>query len=305
MRQIIILLIALLIQQDIKACDQCNVVLGSGAISEGHFIGYRLRYRRQFQNVDLGKSSIHSKHLEHFQANGEIKELYTAHELYGNYHIGKNWHLSLAIPFLNNYRSLNTTTVHDIYGIGDPWVMLRKQESWRKEKDHLFVSGGLGFKFPLGSTSAEDGDTYVDLDMQPGTGSMDYLANLVLLYEYRKVFVMSQNTGKLNGSSPDDFRYGNNLSTSLLLGSRVINKGEDAWRLSFTGGIYSEFIGRDEVNGEKKGDISSTYFMDGGAVLRFKSMIVTANGQIPFITKVDSRQLPTTHRFILNLQYEI
>jgi hypothetical protein len=145
----------------------------------------------------------------------------------------------------------------------------------------------------------------MDLDMQPGTGSMDFLSNLVLLYEYKSVFAMSQTTAKLNGMSPDDFRYGNNLSSGMFLGTKVIDKGEDAWRLSLTAGPYAEFIGKDEVNGERKGEISSTYYFDGGVVLRYKNVIVTANGQLPFYTDLDSRQLPTTHRFILNLQYEI
>lgn len=305
MRYILILLLMILIKQDMRACDQCSVIAGSGAISEGHFIGYRLRYRRQLTKVDLSKSRSLGKHLEHFQAEGEIKELYTAHELFGNYHLGNNWHLSAAVPLLNNYRSLNGNTIHDIYGVGDPWLMLRKQRSWKTENDHFFIAGGLGAKFPLGSTTMKDGDVEMDLDMQPGTGSMDFLANLVLLYEYKSVFTMSQTTAKLNGMSPDDFRYGNNLSSGLLMGWKVIDKGGDSWRLSLTAGTYAEYIGKDEVDGQRKGEISSTYFFDGGVVLRYKNVIVTSSGQLPFHTDVDSRQLPTTHRFVLNLQYEI
>ncbi len=304
MKNLLLLLLIILIGQELKACDQCNAVVGSGAISEGHYIGYRLRYRRHFLEVDMKKSLGNSKHLDHYNAEGELKELYTAHELFGSYHIHGDWHITASIPVVNNYRSSNGVTVNDIYGVGDPWVMGRYQHVRKGDKSRFVFGAGLGIKLPLGSTSTEENDTKVDLDMQPGNGSMDYLSNLVLLYEYQGWLVMSQNTFKWNGLSPGEYRYGNALASGLDFGKTILDKGEDSWRVNVMVGPYTEWTGRDEQDGVIQGDISRMLFVNAGLIVRNNRAVLSINGQRGVKEDMDSRQLPTTHRFLMSLKYD-
>jgi hypothetical protein len=305
MNRILLLLVMVIAMQEHKACDQCSVVVGSGVISEGHFIGYRLKYRRQFKVTNEAKSKSLGKHLDHFAASGEVKELFTTHELFFNYHLGKQWHIQATVPMVNSYRGVNGSTVYDIYGMGDPWLLLRRQWVMRTDKDLLFISGGLGAKFPLGSTRVAREGEVVDLDMQPGSGSMDFLSNLVLVYEYKNWMVIQQNAFKWNGEGPDEYRYGNTLSSALLAGYKLLAKEQSDWKLGLTTGAYAEWIGRDAQDSQRQGEVSATYFLDSGVNLRYKNMVATLNGQIPFVTEVDDRQLPTTHRFITSLRYEL
>lgn len=305
MKKILILFAIVMMAEESVACDQCSAVVGSGAILEGHYVGYRLRYRRQFLEIEQKKSLGNPKHLDHFSAPGELKELYTAHELFGNYHVHGDWHLTASIPVVNNYRSSDGVTVNDVYGVGDPWLMARFQHVSTRDNGKFVCGAGVGAKFPLGYTSVMENDVEVDLDMQPGSGSMDFLSSLVLLYEYKSWFVLNQNVFKWTGEGQDGYRYGNSLAASVDIGKTILDKGEDSWKVNLLIGPYAEWTGKDAQDGLKSGGLSTMVFANAGLRVNYNRAVFSINGQSGVMDDMDSEQLPTTHRLLMSLQYEI
>lgn len=302
MKKYFLVLIALMMSTSIWACDQCSVMVGSGVLSEGHFAGLRLRYRRQF--LDTEPQNDLGKHLAHFEERGRVKELYYAYELVGNYHMTRDWHITVGVPVVNNYRSINGRTNVDLTSLGDAWLMLRNQKVWQRQLGKTILSGGAGLKLPTGSVSRVINQEKLDLDMQPGTGSMDFLANVVLLYDYKRLFMMTQHTLKWNGTGARDYRYGNSLASSLDLGVMLLKGGERNWSLGLSSGPYTETLGKDSDREQTVRRASVQAFWNVGAQARYKRVLASVQGQKEFYSDVDENIIPTSHRLLMSLQYE-
>ena len=289
--------------QDGFSCDQCSVQVGSGTILEGHYIGHTFRFRKQFGSFEqLGKSLDGPKHLDHFSERGEVKELFTVHELMANYHIGGNWHVTAAIPLVNNYRSINGETSYDIYGLGDPWAIIRNQRAWEKDKGRLWLVVGLGAKIPMGRTDVSKEGQTIDLDMQPGSGSLDLLSMVSVVREYERYFFLGQATFSYMGQSPGDYRYANSLATAISTGIHLTK--ETYCETSLLVGASSENLGRDKTNEERTGSPSNTVYADAGFQVQLnKRLVGTAGAQRAIITDVDDRQLPTIYKLKTSLRY--
>lgn len=294
--------VILLIGQVAFSCDQCSIQVGNGVIMDGHYIGYGFRFRKQLETFELGKSLDGPKHLDHFTERGEVKELFTVHEMVVNYHIAGNWHVTAAIPMVNTYRSIDGVTKYDIYGLGDPWLLLRNQQSWERNNGKLWLALGVGAKMPLGRTDYREEGELVDLDMQPGSGSWDALFSLSVVREYQRLFVLAQATGSYMGESPDEYRYGNSLTTGTSIGYHLTK--DTSYETSVLLGTSVEVQGRDKTNNERTGEGSTTVYADAGLQVQLnKRLIGSVSAQRAIITEIDDRQLPTIYKLRTSLRY--
>lgn len=300
MRGHIVLLMSLLAPALGLACDQCSVQIGNVLQSEGHFIGYSHRMRKLQGTIGGAKTLGGSKHLD--QA-GETKELFITHEIYGNYRLSEKLHLSAAIPLVNNYRASDGNVLTDVYGMGDPWLMLRRQDRKERERGTTVWSVGIGVKFPLGQTDLSDNETVLDLDMQPGTGSTDLIGDLTLYHGINRVSILSQLSCKRTGEGAEGFTYGNSLSHTVLGGYKVTK--ENAVQLDILTGVYQEYLGRDAVNKEAEGSSSYNLFGELSALIAHKRLRGRASVQRVMHRNIDLRYLPTIYRLNFSLQYDI
>lgn len=291
-----------MIVQGTMACDQCSVQVGSGVILDGHYVGHRFRFRKQYGDFGMGKSLDGPKHLDHFADRGEIKELFTVHEVMGNYHIRGNWHLTAAIPLVNNYLSIDGETKFDIYGLGDPWVLIRNQRFWDRENGKLWFFFGLGAKFPMGRTNVTEEGRQFDLDMQPGSGSIDLLSSVSVVREYQPLFLLGQAAFSYMGESPGNYRYANALTANAAIGFHL--SPESYVETSALIGASTEILGSDETDDVRTGGPSITVYADAGLQLQLnKRLIGSVRGHRAVITEVDDRQLPTHYKLRTSLRY--
>jgi hypothetical protein len=285
------------------ACDQCSIQIGNVLQSEGHFIGYSYRFRMLHGTIGGAKTLGGSKHLDHFDQAGETKELFIIHEVYGNYRLSEKLHLSAAMPLVNNFRASDGYVLTDVYGMGDPWLMLRRQDRKKRERGTTVWSAGIGVKFPFGQTDLTDNETVPDLDMQPGTGSTDLIADLTLYHGLDRVTLLSQLSFKWAGEGAEGFTYGNSLSHTVLGGYKVMKENEV--QLDILTGVYQEYLGRDALNKEAKGSSSYNLFGELSALIAYKRVRGRASMQRVMLSDIDPRYLPTIYRLNFSIQYDI
>jgi len=284
------------------ACDQCGCALSNTFGLSQHHIGYRFRYRRLFMDFERSAQTDGPKHLGHLESEpDEVKELYYVHELFGNYHLGNGWSALVSLPLVNNYRSVDASTAADVYGFGDPWLMLRKQFEWSGKNSRLYLlMAGVGVKLPVGEVQRDYDGELMDLDMQPGSGSMDESFQLFFQTEGKKWIFSSSQIFRFNGRGENDYRYGHALAASLEAGLELLDKEET--RLYLTAGPYMEWMGNDAGSSDT---YEKTLFAQVGVRARYGSMVFQLNGQSTVAQDYGAGRIPTTQRVIVGVQYDI
>ncbi len=100
-------------------------------------------------------------------------------------------------------------------GLGDMRLM-GDYKVFNEEASSVSVVGGL--KFPTGSTKEENSvGTRFESEMQPGTGSYDYILGGVYRRAGERASLVANTAYVFKTEGVQDFRYGDLLSTSLLL----------------------------------------------------------------------------------------
>lgn len=213
-----------LLSSSVWACDVCSLYLSINPNDYKSSIGlhYRMRFLEGTYTVqNKAFTTKHLGHLDQFEGERNINEVYQILELRGQYFVNERIQLVLTMPMANNYRSVNQYTNADVYGIGDPVLLAKYQIFNTKSSEapakvtHRILAGG-GVKVPLGSISKAYNGAETDIDMQPGTGSFDFFALAEYVMLINKRWGLNSNlTYKLNTSNKDHFRYGNVLASNL------------------------------------------------------------------------------------------
>lgn len=112
---------------------------------------------------------------------------------------------------------------------------------WKDQAREIEITGGLGFKVPIGSYEQRYQGAIVSRDLQPTTGSFDGIVSVFLYKGFlpQKVRVFLLGRAELKGQNPDRYRYGHFLAVS---GFATYSAGL-RWVLATQ--IRSEFRARD------------------------------------------------------------
>ena len=119
--------------------------------------------------------------------------------------------------------------------------LLARFSFWKDPVREMEFNSGIGIKIPLGSYQKKYQGALLTRDLQPTTGSYDFVHTAFFYKGFlpQKLRLFIANRIEIKGNNPDQYRYGNFWTTSAFLS---YSSGP---RWIFVGQIRTEFRGRD------------------------------------------------------------
>lgn len=212
MKKIFLLLLLTAIFYESSACNTCgcgvaNYHYGILPQFQENFVGLRYRYRTYDSRLDAGHLAPYS--YERFQST----------ELWGRFYPMERLQLFAFVPYNFNKRIEGEKVTH-LEGLGD--IVVSANYSLINTYDTEKASGwthnllvGAGLKFPTGKFRAlEDGMT-INQNFQLGTGSVDYLFNVLYTLRHANLGVNTEFSYQFNNTNADEYRFGNTSKSAL------------------------------------------------------------------------------------------
>ena len=305
-------LLAVTMAASVMACDYCNLYMGVTPVDFENRVAllYRLRWLDgYYQPTQQSFGKRTAKHLGHLDEDspGDVKELYQVMELRGRYFFSDRVYGLVSLPLVNNYRSFQNTTQFDIYGVGDPTLLLYYRlfdTSLGKDASGTFhrVDVGGGVKAPIGATGRTYRGEEADLDLQPGTGSIDFLASA----QYTTMFTSGlgfslDGVYKMNGENPQGYAYGNvwNSNLNVFYRFRYCN-----WTIIPKTGLAYENAAKDTDESDvETGSGGEVLFASGGVSLFRDRWTLSLDLQKGVHNDLPDGQLPPKFRVIAGVYY--
>lgn len=191
------------------ACDICGSAANSFSMgwlpgSKQHFIGLRTNMRT-FESTPLHESQQKSK------------EFFSATDLFGRYNISRKCQLLAFVPYVYNLRKDSSETI-SVSGIGDVtlignYLFIQTPDSLEKKVKHT-ASIGMGLKAPTGNYFKLG---FTELNMLPGTGSWDFIANLNYSMQFKNFGIQHESGFTFKTANRYAYRFGNAISVSQMI----------------------------------------------------------------------------------------
>lgn len=236
----------------------------------------------------------------------EAIELYELFEFQANYFVTEKWGARLILPLARNRRYIDDSLSTDCIGVSDPTILLNHQliNTSTRNDTALFthqLNIVSGIKFPIGKTKIEHAGSMLDMNMQPGTGSLDFLFGMNYYIRLGKAGANLNFNYKLNTFSIETYRYGNTtnftVNTFLSLPAGVATFIPEI-------GYYLEFAETDQTSGlevlESGGCVT---YVTGGISMNVYHALIGIRYMGALTSNQLGRQLPTVYRFAIALKY--
>lgn len=315
------LIIVLFISINSFACDGCNVYVNFSPIDYKNRISIIGRTRMMYGTYNMFGTQILTKHASHGNDplfwNNDVQENYNTLELRGAFYVREVWKTTVIVPFVNNHQLIGNLSRYEINGIADPIVIetyqvfnsLKSNDS-NRFKHRLEIGGGV--KFPLGKIDKRYENGIPNLDLQPGTGSLDFISSVSYMTRIKKYGAILNANIKLNSYNRDDYKYGNTFNSTINL-FRQTTMGNFTF-MPLVGG-YFEFMSLDKSRYESNGNsVVIDYNDTGGAILFgtigskvfYKTLSLFIDYQHRVYSKLNGyTQLLTKNRINVGLTYSL
>jgi len=301
------------------ACDGCNVFVNFSPNDYKNRISIFTRNRMMIGEYNMFGQMTLTKHASHGNDpsfwNNQVVEQYNTVELRGDFYIREIWKTTVILPYINNHQTVVDENRYVVNGFSDPILMESFQiyNSFKSDNSKKFVHRlevGIGVKFPLGKINRAYEVGVPNLDLQPGTGSFDYLGSLTYITKYKQFGVYSNFNYKFNTYNVEDYKYGN--TTNLTLNAFYQTKGE---KISFmpSVGAYVEQMSFDKNRYAQQNELISIDHQDTGGQILFAnaglkvfkgSFVLTTEYQKVMGVRLNGyTQLITRHRINVGLTY--
>lgn len=280
MKYILMPVLAVLLCSKAYACDVCGG-------SQGNYLGILPRYNSHFVGLSFQYQQFTSTHplmageKEPVTSQNYVRSV-TA---WGRFYPLKRLQVFAFVPYTYNSAVEPTQTVV-MDGMGDVrlmanYMLLNTADSSESRVKHTLLAGG-GIKAPTGRNDVTNTEGIILSNMQPGTGSWDYTANVNYTLRIGKAGVNTDVSYKLGSPNKRDYRYGNKLNAGLT-GFYWYDKGkvsllpQAGLRYEHSDVDYSSYLYR----------IRNTYsggdqvYATAGAGLYLGKFAITATGSIP------------------------
>jgi hypothetical protein len=217
-----------------NACNVCGCGVGN------YHYGILPQFRKNFVGVRYRYSTYISK-LDDAHASPYSYETFQTAELWGRFYPAKKIQTFIFVPFNFNERR-EGMDVKSLKGLGDIVVsanynLVNTYDSLATVKHNVLVGGGV--KLPTGEFQAIENGLTVNQNFQLGTGSIDFLINLIYTIRYKNVGLNSEFTSTTNTKNKDQYRFGNSARAALTAFYVVRS---DAFTLMPNVGISGEFF---------------------------------------------------------------
>lgn len=166
-----------------------------------HVIGIHYTYKSYFSET----KSLNPE-LDGMITNEQVNTL----ELFGRFNLNKRFQLSVFLPVSMIHERSKQSDNH-VTGLGDMSFLFQYNVldplkcNGKKSKHQLRI--GLGTKLPSGEFSKTADNLYTS-SVQPGTGSIDFMANLIYTYRYNDFGFNTRIGYKLNTINKYTFKFG-------------------------------------------------------------------------------------------------
>lgn len=209
MKKIIFLCIGMLVFIEISsACDICGCSAGGSYLGilpqyQKHFIGFRYKY-----------SSYKSLHPD----DGSYGfDYFNTTELWGRFAITNRLHLYAILPYQFTKR-IEEAVPNQFSDWGDASVLINYlvlDNSLKEDKQFKqTLQFGAGIKLPTGKHDMVQDFHTLPENLQPGTGTTDYLVNSIFTTRYRKFGFSADVNYKINQVNDRSYKQGNKFSSS-------------------------------------------------------------------------------------------
>lgn len=297
MKKLFLLLIALLaFSTNSHACDKGCTMGGSyfGILPQFHKNFAGLRYTSRSYTI----TATHGHHTE------ITEEHFTTTELWGRIVPVKNVQVFAFVPYTINNQAGSHGTVKS-QGFGDVtllanYSLINTGDSLRHTLKHSLQLGG-GIKLATGATNIKQHEETLASNMQPGTGSTDYLLNGIYTIRYKQMGLNNDVTYRFNSENKNGYKFGDRISAS----SNVFY-WQQVGNISVlpSAGIYYEHAEGDKEHGvanrQKGGD---SYFTNLGLNVYVKNLAIGGTYQLPVSSTEAHHATKGNNRTMLNLTY--
>lgn len=297
------------------ACDFCNLYLSIQPNDFQHSLGVQYRFRN-YRAIVQGVAATPSLRTEHggthvitdSEEDVLVEEAFSSYEIWGRYFIKPEWQLYATLPFAENRLLHDGITQNKVSGIGDLTVLTQYQlyntvcDTVEGFRQRWLLGGGL--KLPTGAYKvADDDDDVIDHQMQPGSGSLDFLLNTNYMARYGRFGVNSNLSFRFNTQNNLDFTFANRFNANVDVFAQV-RLGK--MTLMPDAGLYFEQAERDVLAGELvEGTGGRVLFSAVGGSVYVGRFSIGLHHQTPLDEQLHDVQLSNRERWILGLSYFI
>lgn len=209
-------LLLLLVAGSTAACDICGCAAG------GSYLGILPQYRKHF-------AGLHYKYQEftstHPAMSGETvpvqsDDYFQSLTAWGRFYPAERVQLFAFVPYhYNTVAEPGLTT--NMAGIGDVqvlanYMLINNADTGDAGWKHTLLAGG-GIKLPTGKNGFTNKEGLILSNMQPGTGSWDFIVNTNYTIRYAKWGLNADAMVRIPTVNPRDYRYGNRFSNGYSI----------------------------------------------------------------------------------------
>lgn len=209
--RIIFTIMGLLCVIAVSACDICGCSVG------GNYLGILPNYQRHFIGTRYRFSQYHSVHPE---GNSFGDDYFHTIELWARYVPNKRLQFYGNLPFQFMKRK-EGDEFYKVNHVGDASILVsgilfNTSDSLLTKWKQVFQVGG-GVKLPTGKNNIIQNQRTLPANIQPGTGSFDFLMNTIYTLRYKKMGVNLDASYRLNTTNSNYYQMGNRLTLSARL----------------------------------------------------------------------------------------
>ncbi|HEY8687843.1 MAG TPA: hypothetical protein VIM07_01310 [Chitinophagaceae bacterium] len=285
-----LLIICILFSLQSSACDICGCSTGNYFIGpfpqfSKHFFGIRYTFRSFQSRAALDETQF-------------SKDFYQTTELWAGYNIGRKWQLLAFVPYNINKQS-SDDGIKKSNGLGDISVIANYNLLNAKKNDRhanrisqqLLIGGGI--KMPTGKFAVDANDLIPTANNQAGTGSVDFILNVMYTYHINDWGINTNLNYKINQNA-NQYKFGNRLSSGIFLFHSISNA-----KITFNPnvGVLYENLKSNELNKMKVDDTGGNALLaSGGMEINFSKMAIGCNAQLPVSQNFSNQQTITKIR---------
>ncbi len=245
MRPFIVLIAAIMLCNEVRACDMC------GGGSSGQYIGLLPAFSRNFAGLQYSHAAFHGSFPSAYSGrpNERTTDHYNTLQAWGRQRIGSRYQVFAFVPYQYNVRYKDgirrqTSGLSDITVLATRILLDRHTGPWQ----HMAFAG-LGAKLPTGAYANNNG-TSADAApaLSPGTGSWDALLTANYTLRKGRAGVNLEGGYTIATPSPDKYRYGNKLNADL---TALYTANAGRWTLMPQAGARYEYAAADLYNYER------------------------------------------------------
>ncbi|MEZ4924506.1 MAG: hypothetical protein R2780_15160 [Crocinitomicaceae bacterium] len=294
----------------VLSCDNCNVYFNLNPNDGKHNIGFYYRTRVMqglYNGIGLQTMTKHASHGNDpaFWGN-QVQETYRTYELRGEFLIKNRWRTYVILPFVQNSQYIDDNKRYTVSGIGDPILMESFQiiDPTRLSKNENVTQRlelGAGVKAPLGKVNIRVENETPNLDLQPGSGSWNFLAFIKYSLKIKNGGLMVNTNFKRSTFNSDGYRYGNVLNCS---GNYFYQTKIKSLTLIPSVGVNAEYARHDFTTEEQFETGGVAIFANGGLQMFWKKFRLFGEFQKAVFNKMNGyTQLINKYKFNVGFSY--